>query len=142
MPLPVGPVSNTLVNRVRPAGDHPIRCGLVVVELLLVAGVVVLPLPAFVMGVRGVARRRGMSIDDHVSYAVLVILRVLTLLLVFALSGVVLLSAIGAWIRDLDLPSLVYTFFVLDLLLAALIMLTFGRADRRRARRPASPAPR
>jgi uncharacterized BrkB/YihY/UPF0761 family membrane protein len=103
---------------------------------------VVLPLPAFVMGVRGVRHRRGMSVDDRASYAVLVVLRVLTLLLVFALSGVVLLSAIGAWIRDLDLPSLVYTFFVLDLLLAALIMLTFGRADRRRARRPASPAPR
>jgi hypothetical protein len=83
-----------------------------------------------------------MSVDDRVSYAVLIVLRVLTLLLVFALSGVVLLSAIGAWIRDLNLPTLVYTFFVLDLLLAALIMLTFGRPDRRRARRPASPAPR
>jgi len=114
----------------------------VVVELLLVAGVVALPLPAFVMGVRGVGHRQGMSVDDHVSFGVLVVLRVLTLLLVFALSGVVLLSAIGAWIRDLDLPTLVYTFFVLDLLLAALIMLTFGRPDRRRARRPASPAPK
>ena len=113
-----------------------------VVELLLIAGVVVLPLPAFVMGVRGVGHRVGMSVDDRASFAVLVVLRVFTLVLVFALSGVVLLSAIGAWIRDLDLPTLVYTFFVLDLLLAALIMLTFGRPDRRRARRPASPAPR
>ena len=130
------------MNQVRPSGDHPIRCGLVVVESLLIAGVVVLPLPAFVMGVRGVGHRVGMSVDDRASFAVLVVLRVLTLLLVFALSGVVLLSAIGAWIRDLDLPTLVYTFFVLDLLLAALIMLTFGRPDRRRARRPASPAPR
>jgi hypothetical protein len=135
-------VSNILVNQVWPSGGHPIPCGLVLVESLLIAGVVVLPLPAFVMGVRGVGHRRGMSVDDRVSYAVLVVLRVLTLLLVFVLSGVVLLSAIGAWIRDLDLPTLVYTFFVLDLLLAALIMLTFGRPDRRRARRPASPAPR
>jgi len=114
----------------------------VVVELLLVAGVVVLPLPALVMGVRGVATRRGLSVDDRVSYAVLVALRVLTVVLVFALSGVVLLSAIGAMVRDLALPTLVYTFFVLDLLLAALIVLTFGRRDRRRARRPANPAPR
>jgi hypothetical protein len=114
----------------------------VIVEALLVAGVVVLPLPALVMGVRGVAQRRGLSVDDRTSFAVLLALRVLTLLLVFALSGVVLLSAIGAMIRDLDLPTLVYTFFVLDLLLAALIMLTFGRRDPRRARRPASPAPR
>jgi hypothetical protein len=114
----------------------------VVIELLLVAGVVVLPLPALVMGVRGVALRRGLSVDDRASFVVLVVLRVLSLLLVFALSGVVLLSAIGAMIRDLQLPTLVYTFFVLDLLFAALIVLTFGRRDRRRARRPASPAPR
>jgi hypothetical protein len=114
----------------------------VVVESLLIAGVVVLPLPALVVGVRGVRHRRGLSVDDRTSYAVLVVLRVLTLLLVFALSAVVLLSAIGALIRDLELPTLVYTFFVLDLLLAALILLTFGRRDRRRARRPATPAPR
>jgi hypothetical protein len=114
----------------------------VVVDVLLVAGVVVLPLPALVMGVRGVGHRQGQSIADRASFAVLVVLRVLALVLVFVLSGVVLLSAIGAMIRDLELPALVYTFFVLDLLLAALIMLTFGRPDRRRARRPASPAPR
>jgi hypothetical protein len=114
----------------------------VVVESLLVAGVVVLPLPALVLGVRGVGQRRGLSVEDRTSFAVLLVVRVLTLLLVFALSGVVLLSAIGAMIRDLDLPTLVYTFFVLDLLLAALVLLTFGRRDRQRARRPASPAPR
>jgi hypothetical protein len=114
----------------------------VVIESLLVVGVVVLPLPALVMGVRGVAQRRGLSVDDRASFAVLLVLRLLTVLLVFALSGVVLLSAIGAMVRDLELPTLVYTFFVLDLLLAALIVLTFGRRDRRRARRPASPAPR
>ena len=104
--------------------------------------VVVLPLPALVLGIRGIAQHRGMSVDDRASFAVLVVLRVINLLLVFALSGVVLLSAIGAMIRHLDLPTLVYTFFVLDLLLATLIMLTFGRRDRRRARRPASPAGR
>jgi hypothetical protein len=114
----------------------------VVVELLLVAGVVVLPLPALVVGVRGVANRRGLSVDDRASFTVLVVVRVLTLLLVLALSAVVLLSAIGAMIRHLDLPTLVYTFFVLDLLLAALVVLTFGRRDRRRARRQASPARR
>ena len=133
-------MSNVPANHVRPRNDHPIRFSLVVVESLLVAGVAVLPLPALVMGVRGVAHRRGLSVDDRASLAVLVVLRVLALLLVFALSGVVLLSAIGAMIRDLELPTLVYTFFVLDLLLAALIVLTFGRRDRRRARRPASPA--
>src|SRR3954447_622125 len=124
------------------AQPEPIRCGLVVIDSLLVAGVVVLPLPALALGVRGVSHRQGLSAEDRASFVMLLILRGLTLLLVFALSAVVLLSAIGAMIRDLELPSLVYTFFVLDLLLAALIMLTFGRRDRRRARRPASPAPR
>src|SRR3954447_8848807 len=96
------PVSNTLVNHVRPPDGHPIRCGLVVVESLLVAGVVVLPLPALVMGVRGVADHPGLAVDHRTSFAVLVTLRVLALLLVFALSGVVLLVAIGAMIRDLE----------------------------------------
>ncbi len=113
-----------------------------VIKSLLVAGVVVLALPALAMGLRGLRRRRGLSIDDRASFVMLLTLRLVTLLLVFALSGVVLLSAIGAMIRDLELPSLVYTFFVLDLLLAALVLLTFGRRDRRAARRPASPAAR
>ena len=34
-----------------------------VVESLLIAGVVVLPLPALVVGVRGVGHRRGLSVD-------------------------------------------------------------------------------
>jgi hypothetical protein len=67
---------------------------------------------------------------------------VLTLLLVLALSVVTLLACIGAIIRDLQLPNLVYVFFVLDLLLAAMILLTFGRRDRRPTRRRASPARR
>ena len=83
---------------------------------LLVVGVVVLPLPAMTLGVRGVGRRRGLRAEDRTSFALLVAARLLVLLLVLALSGVVLLSAIGALVRHLDLPALVYTFFVLDLL--------------------------
>ena len=114
-------------------------------KVVMIAGVVLVALPSLWLGIRGAGRRSGYSSadpGDRASVVVLVVLRVLTLLLVFALSGVVLLSAIGAMIRDLELPSLVYTFFVLDLLLATLIVLTFGRRDRRRARRPASPAQR
>jgi hypothetical protein len=114
----------------------------VLIKSLLVAGVVALPLPALVLGARGVARRRGHSVDDRASLVVVVVLRALVLLLVAALSGVVLLAAIGAMVRDLDLPSLVYTFFVLDLLLGVLVLLTFGRRDRPPARRPANPARR
>ena len=113
-----------------------------IIDSLLVAGVVVVALPSLAVGIRGVASHRGMSIDDRVGFVLLVVLRVVTVLLVFTLSAVVLLSAIGAMIRDLQLPRLVYTFFVLDLLLATLIMLTFGRRDRRPVRRPASPAAR
>ena len=130
------------MHTVRPPDDHRIRCGLVVIEWLLIAGVVVLPLPALALGVRGVGRRRGLSAEDRASFVLLVCLRVVVLLLVLALSGVVLLAAIGALVRDLELPSLVYTFFVLDLLLGALVLLTFGRRDRRPARRRANPAAR
>jgi len=114
----------------------------VLVDWLLVVGVVVLPLPALALGVRGVSRRPGIPADDRASFVLLVTVRVVTLVLVFALSAVTLLAAIGALVRDLDLPSLVYTFFVLDLLIGALILLTFGRRDRRPARRRASPAAR
>ena len=69
-------------------------------------------------------------------------LRVLALLLVLALSAVVLLSAVGALIKDVVMPDLVLIFFVLDLLLAVLVLLTFGRRDRRPARRRATPARR
>ena len=60
----------------------------------------------------------------------------------FALSAVMLVSTIGALIKGVELHGLVYVFFVLDLLLALLIVLTFGRRDRRPARRRASPAAR
>ncbi len=113
--------------------------------MLIIAAVVLMPLPALGLGVRGLLRRSGYSVvdsGDRLSFAVLVVLRLLTLLLVFALSAVTLLSCAGALIRGLDLPNLVYVFFVLDLLLASLILLTFGRRERRPARRRASPARR
>ena len=110
----------------------------------MIAGVVILPLPALVLGVRGVMGRRRITSDsgDRVSQVLLVALRMLVLLLVVALSAVSLLSLIGAMLKDVAMPDLVYVFFFLDLLLGALIVLTFGRRDRRRAHRPASPATR
>ena len=115
------------------------------VPLLVAAGVVVVPLPALVLGTRGLRRRPGLSYDepaDRVSFALLVTLRTLVLLLVSALSAVTLVSAIGAAIKVVELHGLVYVFLALDLLLAALVLLTFGRRDRRPARRRASPAAR
>ena len=114
-------------------------------QVLIAAAVVLFPLPAFVLGCRGVFRRSGYSVvdsGDRASYAVLVALRMLTLLLVFLLSAVLLVSCVGALVRDLRLPNLVYVFFVLDLLLATMILLTFGRRDRRPARRRVTPARR
>ena len=64
------------------------------------------------------------------------------LLLMVALSGITLISCIGAWVKDVELHGLVYVFFTLDLLLAALVLLTFGRGEQRPARRRASPARR
>ena len=112
----------------------------------MVAGVLVLPVPALVLGARGLTRRTGhYSSDvtaDRVSLALLVAVRLLALLLLTLLSLVVLVSAVGAIVRDLELPGLVSVFFVLDLLCAALVLLTFGRHDRRRVRRRATPAAR
>jgi hypothetical protein len=136
-------------RRAAPGGVAPsgyrIACDLVLVEWLVIAGVVVLPLPALVLGSRGVFRRAGYSPDmsgDRVSIIVLITLRVLTLLLVVALSGITLLSAIGALIKGVPLHGLVYVFCILDLLLGTLVVLTFGRRDRRSARRRATPAAR
>ena len=120
---------------------RPIPSRFVLVQALMAVAVML----ALALGARGLLRRSGYSLvdsGDRLSFAVLVVLRVLTLLLVFALSVVTLISCVGALIRDLDLPNLVYVFFVLDLLLAAMILLTFGRRDRRPARRRASPARR
>ena len=112
----------------------------------MVAGVVALPLPALVLGAARVRRRSGRSSiherTDRVELALLVSGRLLALLLLLALSGVTLLACIGGLVRERTLPSLVYVFFAADLLVGALVLLTFGRRGRRPARRPASPARR
>jgi hypothetical protein len=113
--------------------------------VLIAVVVVVVALPAFALGCRGLLRRSGYSLvdsGDRLSFVVLVTMRVLSLLLLFLLSGITLLSAVGAMIRHVDLHGLVYVLFVLDLLLATLVVLTFGRRERRPARRRATPAPR
>jgi hypothetical protein len=117
----------------------------VLVNLLLAAGVVLFPIPALVMGARGLLKRPGYSPDepaDRASYIVLVTLRVLLLLVVFAMSAVILVSTIGATVKDVQLHGLVYVFFALDVLLALLIVFSFGRRDRRRVRRRVTPAVR
>jgi hypothetical protein len=117
----------------------------VVLDILIAAGVVLFPLPALVMGARGLLKRPGYSPDepaDRLSYVLVVLGRSLTLLLVLALSGVILVSTIGAAIKDVELHGLVYVFFGLDVVLALTIVLTFGRRGRRPVRRRASPAPR
>ena len=112
----------------------------------MVVGVVLLPMPALVLGATRVRRRTGRSsLDertDRVELALLVLGRLLALLLLLALSGITLLACIGGLVRERTLPSLVYVFFVADLLVAALVLLTFGRRGRRPVRRSASPARR
>jgi hypothetical protein len=119
---------------------------LVVLELIMVAGVVLAALPALWLGARGLTLRSGhYSSDvtaDRVSLVVLVAVRLLVWLLVLVLSTVVLVCAVGAVVRDLELPDLVPVFFLLDLLLAALVLLTFGRRARQRPRRRGTPAAR
>jgi hypothetical protein len=117
----------------------------VLVKLLVALGVVLFPLPALVMGSRGLFKQPGYSPDepaDRASHVLIVGLRALVLLLVFALSAVVLVSTVGAAIKDVELHGMVYVLFGLDLLLALLIVLSFGRRDRRPARRRATPAAR
>jgi hypothetical protein len=117
----------------------------VLVKSLVIAGVVLLPLPALVLGARGLFRRRGYSSDepgDRASLILLIVFRALVLLLVFALSALTLVATVGAMLKDVELHGGVYVFFVLDLLLAALILLTFGRRDPRPVRRRANPASR
>jgi hypothetical protein len=115
----------------------------VLVNLLIAAAVVLFPIPALVLGARGLLKRPGFNPDepaDRVSYIVVVVLRCLLLLLVFALSAVILVSTIGATVRDVELHGLVYVFFGLDVLLALLIVFSFGRRGPRRVRRRATPA--
>jgi hypothetical protein len=106
--------------------------------------VFVLPLPALALGARGLLRRSGRaSMDDRtdrVELALLVAGRLIALLLLFVLSGITLLASIGGLIKDLTVPSLVYVFFVADLLIATPVLLTFGRHVRRPRRRRATPA--
>jgi len=114
-------------------------------KLLVAAGVLLFPVPALVLGVRGLLKRPGYDPDepaDRVSYVLLVALRTLVLLLVLALSVVILVSTIGAAIVDVQLHGMVYVLFGLDVLLALLIVLSFGRRARRPRRRRASPAAR
>ena len=114
-------------------------------QLLVVLAVLAFPLPALYMGARNLLKRPGYSVDepsDRASFLMLVSLRALTWLLVFSLSLVTLVSAVGALVQGVELHGLVYVFFVLDLLLALLIVLSFGRRERRPVRRRATPAPR
>ncbi len=114
-------------------------------EALLIAGVVLVALPALVLGARGMFRHRGYVTgdpNDRASVVIMVTMRAVVLLLMVALSGITLVSCVGAWIKGVELHGMVYTFFVLDLLLASLVLLTFGRSDSRPARRRASPAAR
>jgi hypothetical protein len=115
----------------------------VLVNLLIAVAVVLFPIPALVLGARGLLKRPGFNPDepaDRVSYIVVIVLRCLLLLLVFALSAVVLVSTIGATVKDVPLHGLVYVFFGLDVLLSLVVAFSFGRRDRRRVRRRATPA--
>ena len=115
------------------------------VPLLIAAGVLLFPVPALYLGLRNLLKRPGLSRDepgDRASFLILVSLRALIWLLVFALTAVILVSTVGAVVRDVELHGLVYVFFALDLLLALLIVLSFGRVERRPVRRRATPAAR
>jgi hypothetical protein len=117
----------------------------VLVDLVLAAVVALVALPALVFGARGLLRRQnGLSSDpsDRTSLIVVVVLRFLALVLLLASAGLTLLSTIAAAIQDVVLHGFVYVFFALTVLLAMLVLTTFGRRDRRRVRRPATPARR
>jgi hypothetical protein len=118
----------------------------VVFEVLMIIGVVALPLPALVLGARRLLHRSGRaSTDDRTDRVELVLLvtgRLIGLLLLFALSAITLVACVGGLIKGLSVPSLVYVFFIADLLVASLVFLTVGRLRPRPARRRATPAPR
>ncbi len=126
-------------------GNGPDTVRNVLVKVLVALGVVLLPLPALVMGARGLFKRPGYDPDepaDRASYILIVSLRAIVLLLVFALSAVLLVSSIGAAIKNVEMHGMVYVFFGLDVLLAVLVLVSFGRRDRRPVRRRATPAKR
>jgi type IV secretory pathway VirB3-like protein len=115
----------------------------VLVKLLVAAGVLLFPVPALVLGVRGLPKHPGYSPDepaDRASYILVVALRTLVLALVLALSVVVLVSTVGAAVVGVPLHGMVYVFFGLDVLLALLIVVSFGRRVRRPVRRRVNPA--
>src|SRR3954454_3340457 len=88
------------------ARRRPIRSVPVLVKSLVIAAVVLLPLPALVLGARGLFRRRGYSAGepgDRASLILLIVFRALVLLLIFALTAVCLVSSIGAMIKDVEL---------------------------------------
>jgi hypothetical protein len=117
----------------------------VVLEVLMVVGVLALPVPALVLGARRLLHRSGRSTDqrtDRLELALLVLGRLVGLVLLAALSGITLLSCIGGLVRGVDVPSLVYVFFVADLLVATLVLLTIGRLVRPPARRRGTPGRR
>lgn len=115
------------------------------IEVLMIVGVLVLPVPALVLGAGRLSRRGARTLTptgtDRSEFVIVLLGRTLGLLLVLALSAVVLLASIGGLVKGLDVPNLVYVFFVLDLLLAALVVLTSG-GPRRPARRRGTPARR
>jgi type IV secretory pathway VirB3-like protein len=114
----------------------------VLVKLLVAAGVLLFPVPALVQGVRGLPKHPGYSSDepaDRASYILVVALRTLVLMLVLTLSVVVLVSTVGAAVVGVPLHGMVYVFFGLDVLLALLIVVSFGRV-RRPVRRRVNPA--
>jgi len=118
----------------------------VLLEVLMTLAVLAVPVPAFVIGARGLLRRTGQPIDgapaDRVEFGLIVAGRLLGLLLLFALTGITLLSCIGGMIKGVDVPSLVYVFCIADLLIGVLVLLTVGPRVRRPARRSATPARR
>ena len=123
----------------------PLRSDVVLLPVLIALGVLLFPLPALYLGARNLLKRPGYSVEersDRASFLMLVSLRALTCLLVLALSLVTLVATVGSLVRGVELHGLVYVFFLLDLLLALLIVLSFGRRERRPVRRPATPARR
>jgi hypothetical protein len=137
-------VRDTAAGGAGHACRQAIRSCPVLVDIVLAAVVALLALPALALGARGLLRRSGLSSDpsDRTSLVVAVGLRTLALLLLLATAALTLVSTIGAAVRDVELHGFVYVFFVATVLLALLVLTTFGRRDPRRSRRPATPARR
>ncbi|MGY1845321.1 MULTISPECIES: hypothetical protein [unclassified Modestobacter] len=116
-----------------------------VIEVLMVVGVVLVPLPALVLGSMRLLHRSGRATDersDRIELVLVVLGRLVGLLLLAALSAVTLVACIGAIAQDVQVHSLVYVFFVADLLVALLVLATVGRLTRPPARRRGNPARR